>query len=177
MPPQRAQRGFSLVELVIVVVIMGIVAATAVARFGELALRAKITSTREAVRAIQSSVDGEQGTTGQWPSVITSVMFVGDRWPRNPLLPSQDWVFDTESSTAQHPSNMVALDKDDGAFWYNTRLGIVRARVPRMSSSAETVALYNLVNGTNASALGEVKPGSPQGKAGSQQITVAVGVD
>jgi len=167
---RRTERGFSLIELVIVVVVMGIVAATAVARFGELALRAKITQTRESLRAIQATVDGEQAATGAWPTVITSVMFVGDRWPKNSFLPAQKWSIETEDSPGQNPGNMVTTDREDGAFWYNTRLGFVRARVPPLGSTAETLALYNLINGTKVSTLTATPTGGLGGKLGGQLV-------
>jgi len=167
-------RAFSLIELVIVVVIMGIVAAMAVSRFGEFALRARIATTREAVRALQATIDGEQAATGQWPGVITSVMFVGDRWPRNAFLPGQKWLIDTVDNANQNPGDMSTTDLDAGSFWYNTRLGIVRARVMPMGSNAETLALYNLVNGTTVGALSTAPSGGAVGKLGGQLVEVTL---
>ncbi len=157
-------------------VIMGIVAAVAVARFGDMATRARIAATRESVRAIQATVDEEQAVTGAWPTLLTSVMFSGDQWPRNAFLPNQRQHVDVESSSEEHPGPMATKDLNDGAFWYNNRLGIIRARVTPMDTSPETLALYNLVNGTVASVLigGQVggalggATGGATGKTGGQ---------
>lgn len=165
----RTKRAFSLIELVMVVVIMGIVAAVAVSRVGDMATRAKIASTREAVRVIQATVDEEQAATGQWPTVLTSVMFAGSRWPRNAFLPGQLVPIEIANGAAQHPGNMAASGVSDGAFWYNNTAGIVRARVSPRGSNAETLALYNWVNGTNVKVLTTVADqttGPAEGGAG-----------
>ena len=152
-----------------VVVIMGIVAAVAVSRVGDMATRAKIASTREAVRVIQATVDEEQAATGQWPTVLTSVMFAGSRWPRNAFLPVQKVPIEVANGAAQHPGNMAASSVSDGAFWYNNSVGIVRARVSPRGSNAETLALYNWVNGTNVKVLttsGEQSGGHAEASTG-----------
>ncbi len=172
----RSDRAFSLIELVIVVVIMGIVAAVAVARFGDMATRTRIATTREAVRAIQATVDEEQAATGNWPTVLTSVMFAGSRWPRNALLPVQSVPIDVYKGLLQHPGNMAATSLTDGAFWYNSTLGIVRGRVSPQGSDSETLALYNLVNGTREVAL-SADGGGAVGSIGAPTEVSSVGAD
>ena len=41
-------------------------------------------------------------------------------------------------------------------FWYNPRHGVIRARVPMAMSDAETLAIYNQVNGSNLQSLFEL---------------------
>ncbi|MCC6790241.1 MAG: prepilin-type N-terminal cleavage/methylation domain-containing protein [Thermomicrobiales bacterium] len=176
----RRSRGFSLIELVMVVVIMGIVASVAVARFGNFAYRAKVAAAREAVRSIQATVDEEESATGQWPTVLTSVMFVGERMPTNPFLPTQGTVIEVADAVADNPGNMEASTLSDGAFWYNKSRGVVRARVSPQGTTAATLALYNLINGTSEVALGSdvgggsggatVEPGDLGGSGGGGKL-------
>ena len=48
-----------------------------------------------------------------------------------------------------------------GAYWYNPKVGTIRARVSDQGSQAATLAFYNLVNGSQ-----ETKLGNPSGGGG-----------
>jgi prepilin-type N-terminal cleavage/methylation domain-containing protein len=164
--PPRPTRAFSLIELVIVVVIMGIVAAIAVTRLGDMSTRSKVAATRESVHAIQAVTEEAQAVTGQWPTPLLASMFAGGNWPRNAFLPTQRVSIDEVSTDDTDPPVMATQDVNDGAFWYNRKLGVVRARVPLLSSGAETLALYNAVNGTNATTLATGTGGGSVGGGG-----------
>ena len=180
MPSLRPSRAFSLVELVIVIVVMGIVASIAMHRMGDMVSRSRITATRESLRAVQATVEEEQAATGQWPTPLLASMFAGGVGPRNALLPTQRVAIEEVSSDATDPAIKATQDPSDAAFWYNRKLGIVRARVSLLASNADTLALYNSVNGTNAASLGAGTDGGGGATGGgglTSGATSIVGID
>jgi len=60
---KRAQVGFTLIELVIIIIILGIVAAVAIPKFGTLSETAKANATREELRRIKTAIIGDPQVT------------------------------------------------------------------------------------------------------------------
>ncbi|MCA9283626.1 MAG: hypothetical protein KDA22_00310 [Phycisphaerales bacterium] len=81
---------------------------------------------------------------------------IDPRWfhqdpPRNPLLEDdRPWIDIARGveRTLEHPVDKAALDRNAALFWYNPSTGALRARVPLQVSDADTLELYNRVNGT-----------------------------
>lgn len=71
--------------------------------------------------------------------VPTNALLDGDR-PWIDLAPPGD--------LGDHPPDPVAVDISQASFWYNPTTGVFRARVAPLSSEAQTLAVYNEVNGT-----------------------------
>lgn len=85
-----------------------------------------------------------------WPESIDPAWF--DELPRNALLDgNRPWleIASEAQSGWRHPRPVFATDREHAAFWYNPRLGIVRARVTLEPTDAITVDRYNRVNGTS----------------------------
>ena len=78
----------------------------------------------------------------QWfgEDVPTNLLVSGDR-PWIDLAPPGD--------LGEHPPDPVVQSERQASFWYNPTTGIFRARVSPASSEAQTLALYNNVNGTD----------------------------
>jgi prepilin-type N-terminal cleavage/methylation domain-containing protein len=55
----QSESGFTLIELVIIIIILGIVAAVAIPRFGTLSEQARIDATREEMRRIKTAIVGD----------------------------------------------------------------------------------------------------------------------
>lgn len=55
----NSKAGFTLIELVIIIIILGIVAAVAVPKFGTLTEEAKANATREEIRRIKTAIVGD----------------------------------------------------------------------------------------------------------------------
>ena len=65
--------------------------------------------------------------------------------------------------SAEHPANKVLKGSMPGAYWYNPQNGIVRARVTDQGSSAATLQLYNDVNQSAETDLGNYGGGGGGG--------------
>ncbi|MCP4706577.1 MAG: prepilin-type N-terminal cleavage/methylation domain-containing protein [candidate division Zixibacteria bacterium] len=62
-PNKFTQLGFTLIELVIIIVILGIVSAVAIPKFGTLSEEAKANATREEIRRIKTAIIGDPQVT------------------------------------------------------------------------------------------------------------------
>jgi len=86
----KSNKGFTLIELVMVIVILGVLAAIAIPKYADLTTQAKISATKGGLGAIRSAVAidyARSATTGTtaFPSAVTTVLFADSLIPRNPL--------------------------------------------------------------------------------------------
>lgn len=170
-----AVRAFSLLELVVVVVIVGVIAAIAVPRMSGFAAGSKVQAAASSARAMQEKVIEHQGLTGAWPSVIDPNWFMGGRIPANPYERTSPRVVQAVTGAADltEPSIKI-LGSGRAAYWYNRTNGQVRIRVTDTGNAAATLALYNAVNGTGLTALNQTKV-EGSGEGGTQIITFEIG--
>ncbi len=66
----RGSAGFTLVEMLLVVVIIGVLAAVVAGQFGGQGDKARINATRASISAIEGAVEIFQLDTGRWPTSI-----------------------------------------------------------------------------------------------------------
>jgi len=74
---RRAKAGFTLVELLLVVAILGVLATVAVMQFGGLASDSRITATRASIKTIESAAKIWEIRNGQYPESIDQMIKEG----------------------------------------------------------------------------------------------------
>jgi len=77
----RSRKGFTLVELLIVVLILGALAAIAIPRIVGGATSAKINACKTNVDLVNSQIELFYANTGSWPSQLTDVTESTDYFP------------------------------------------------------------------------------------------------
>ncbi len=70
----RRKAGFTLIEVLLVVAILGILAAVVVGNFGQHGDNARIKATRASIAAISTQIDVYQLDTGRYPSSLENLL-------------------------------------------------------------------------------------------------------
>lgn len=150
----RKQSAFTLVEVLIVVIILGILAAAIMPAFSNAADDARASTTATIVKGLQRYAETQKIRTGSYPATFTAVDFQGSQLPINPYDPTPTTTFEIATgATTLHPGTKT-IDAA-GAFWYNKDNGIVRARVTAGADDAATIATYNAANATAITTIGQ----------------------
>ncbi|MDP8229664.1 MAG: prepilin-type N-terminal cleavage/methylation domain-containing protein [Candidatus Gorgyraea atricola] len=118
----RNSKGFTLIELVMVIVILGILAAIAIPKFVDLQTMAKDNATKSGLGAIRSVIAiqyAKSATSGTaaFPSAITTDLFADERIPTNKLNDATGVV-----ATTAAPGSATATSADYG-WWYISASG------------------------------------------------------
>jgi prepilin-type N-terminal cleavage/methylation domain-containing protein len=143
-------RAFSLIELVMVVVVLGVIGAIAVPRLSGFGERAKVSAAAANVSIVKSRIEEYIAVEGVPPTAISGDWFAGKRVPKNPFATTGD------PRQVQAVSGGVGVTEPsiktiEGrvSYWYNRDNGEFRARVATKGSAEATLAVYNTVNGTS----------------------------
>ena len=70
---KTVQKGFTLIELMIVVAIIGILAAIAIPAYQDYTIRAQVTEGLNLAAAVKAGVSESYANTGKWPTDITTL--------------------------------------------------------------------------------------------------------
>ena len=100
-------------------------------------------------------------TKAGFPRIVREEWFGGEPLPANVLVPgSHPWLdVAPQGDMAEHPPDPIAFGPDQGGFWYNPNIGVVRARVPWEHSIPKALETYNKVNRTSLARLPAADPG------------------
>jgi prepilin-type N-terminal cleavage/methylation domain-containing protein len=157
MLPIRRTAAFTLIEVLIVVVILGILAAIVVPQFADAGTEAMTSTLQANVRMIRDVLQEQyhRSGTSTYPATIDTAWFASGTLPRYPTDTfGLDEVEVVATAGLMHPANKVLKAGVAGAYWYNSAEGKFHARVIDQGTAAATLDLYNLVNGSNEVDLG-----------------------
>lgn len=140
-----ARRAFTLVEVLIVVVILGILAAIVVPQFANASAEAQHAAATQLVGVVQRKIDEYHALRGKWPTAIDG------NWFSPPGLPTNPYASGPASLTVENIVGKTELQikHTNGGpmiYWYNQANGIFHTRVPWQGSNQKTLDLYNRIN-------------------------------
>ena len=109
---------------------------------------------KSTVRAVSDQLAQFRAMNNGWPATVDVNWFVGGDLdhPQNDISLPDVQIYSATNAT--HPGNKVLKAGVLGAYWYNPLNGSFRARVTDQGSAAATIDLYNRVNSSNETALG-----------------------
>lgn len=112
------RRGFTLVELIMVIVILGIIAAISIPKYVDLSSQAKTAAAKGAIGTIRAAVaikyaENAANGSASYPSSLTGALFADGNVPTNPLSPESNAVVTSYNGT--------------GGWVYNSATGSVES--------------------------------------------------
>ncbi len=165
--------GFTLIELIAVLVVLAILSGVALPKYFDYREKAQISAAQGARSALSTAVvnmylaNQSQGID-EYPASLGEVLDNDDSkhlynpwW--TPAIPV--YINDPNAGPDKLFVQNKILDQSprpgaygSGAIWYNPTNGQVNFRVPRQSTNAETLELFNLVNQTNCTRMNQTTP-------------------
>ena len=110
---RHARRGFSLLELTLVILIIGVLMGVAAVAFGPTLLRGKTTATKASMTTLKRAITEYQGINNQYPTALAALEpdFVDP-------LPEDGWdnpFYYAAPGTAGRPFDLISAG-EDGAY-------------------------------------------------------------
>jgi general secretion pathway protein G len=116
-PPGR-QRGFTLIELMVVVAILGILVSMAIPAYKNMVLRAKETVLRQNLYIIRDCIDQYYADKGKYPDGLGTLVSAGyiRAMPMDPIAQKPDWT--TVQFTGTEEGQLEPTEsQDSGGIW------------------------------------------------------------
>ena len=107
----KVQKGFTLIELMIVVAIIGILAAIAIPAYQDYTIRSQVTEGLNLAGAVKTAVAERYAQTGAWPETLTDLGIVDAANAETP--PFGKYVLSVDMGGAANPGTIVVTYADD----------------------------------------------------------------
>jgi len=108
---KKVQKGFTLIELMIVVAIIGILAAIAIPAYQDYTIRSQVTEGLNLAGALKTAVAERYAQTGTWPETLTDLGIVDAADAETP--PIGKYVLGVDMGGAANPGTIVITYADD----------------------------------------------------------------
>ncbi|HJY38244.1 MAG TPA: pilin [Steroidobacteraceae bacterium] len=102
---KTVQKGFTLIELMIVVAIIGILAAIAIPAYQDYTIRSQVTEGLNLAGAVKAAVAERYAQTGTWPETLTQLGIVDAGGAETP--PTGKYVLSVDMGQAALPGTIV----------------------------------------------------------------------
>ncbi len=118
----KARRAFSLVELVVVVLIIGILAAVAAPKMFDTSTKAKESATKASLSIVRNAIELYNAENGTYPAssaVLPAALanYIKGPFPKSPYANNTDTI---KQGTASGGTEAWVYDPATGNFWVNT---------------------------------------------------------
>ncbi|MFT7642417.1 MAG: prepilin-type N-terminal cleavage/methylation domain-containing protein [Pirellulaceae bacterium] len=153
-PGKATNSAFTLVEVLIVVLIMAVLAAVVVQQQTASTNDAKIALVQQHLSAMKNQIELQKALHGSYPLEIEADWFAGGI-PKHPFNDGSvpDIHVLATFPDRQHPQYKI-IDQF-GAYWYNPKNGMIRARIPNQRTTAKTLAAYNYIHNSKLTLLSQ----------------------
>ena len=139
--------GFTLIEILIVVVILGILAAITIPQFSVASEEATHTSVAEITRRVQLKITEQTAVTGEIPATVDPSWFAGNDLPVHPYQPDEPMELVVQDIPGKVELQYKVFNESRPViFWYNQATGSFHTRVPDQGSNEANIELYIRVN-------------------------------
>ena len=157
---KKVQKGFTLIELMIVVAIIGILAAIAIPAYQDYTIRSQVTEGLNLAGALKAAVAETYAQTGEWPADLVAAGVVDSA--NAPTPPSGKYVTQVLIETGTIHITY------GGQANQNIAAGIL-SLVPKVSENDDVVWLCGYNDGTNMNPA-PLDPGSGASAAGTTDV-------
>ena len=104
---QRSQRGFTLIEILVVMVIITILAGVSVSMYGNGVTRAKEATMRQDLKEMREAIDAYHADKNKWPAALDAL--VTEKYirevPVDPITNAADWQTTPSEPDPTNPSD------------------------------------------------------------------------